>query len=165
MEASLDSVDTIFRAIPLKTAQTLPFVARSGTRAPFFAVHLDPCSSRPLPPARPLPPFTWKPRSEFFSEIRSIFEEPSCPGKLIASASLGARAVCAMFASPAFQRGVSETNNLSGVPQGRCPCSPSLEESCEKKAKIQTGNDFGKRQTTAVPPAVQIEFLRVAQSR
>ena len=75
-------------------------------------------------------------------------------GSAGASASVGTRAVGAVFVSPAFQRGVSETNNLSGVPSGRGPCSASLEEFCEKKITTQTGSDFRKLQTFTATPVV-----------
>ncbi len=41
------------------------------------------------------------------------------------SATAEVRAVGAGFVSPALQRGVGETGNLSGVPQGRRPAAPS----------------------------------------
>src|ERR1019366_3638407 len=72
-----------------------------------------------------------------------------------------ARAVGAVVVSPALQRGVGETNNPSGVPKGRRPCSALFSCLCEKNGETQTVSDFCTCQTsTASQPKLGVFPIR-----
>jgi hypothetical protein len=70
----------------------------------------------------------WEGANLFFSlgepgVLRLVAPQRSLCRSLHADGRQSPRAVGAMVISPALQRGVGETNNSSGVPEGRRSCS------------------------------------------